>query len=118
MRVGELDLIWAEAAAKAANSPSAGADPLQALKDARNAGSIPSEALANIDAFEDELLNERICEQIVEGHRFLHLKRVGSDIRHPDGCIKMLSDSYRILAPIGASARAVNPLLEENPVYN
>lgn len=118
MRVAELYLIWAEAAAKAANNPSAGAEPLQTLKDARNAGSIPSEALASMQAFEDEILNERIRELIVEGHRFWDLKRLGRDVRHPDGSIKMFADSYRILAPIGTNARDVNPLLEENPVYN
>lgn len=118
MRVAELYLIWAEAAAKAANSPAAGAEPLQELKDARNAGSIPAEALASLQAFENEILDERIRELIVEGHRFWDLKRLGRDVRHPDGSIKMFSDSYRILAPIGAGNITVNPLLEENPVYN
>ena len=65
-----------------------------------------------------EILNERIRELIVEGHRFWDLKRLGRDVRHPDGSIKMFADSYRILAPIGTNARDVNPLLEENPVYN
>jgi len=117
MRVAEMYLIWAEAAAKAVDDPNAGLAPLEMLRDARNAGPVPAEALADMTAFEDMILDERMRELAVEGHRFFDLKRLGRDIRNPDGSIKMRADSYRILAPLGVSLRNVNPELVENPGY-
>ena len=117
MRLAEMYLIWAEAAAKAANNPNAGVAALEALRDARNAGPVPAEALANMTAFEDMILDERMRELAVEGHRFFDLKRLGRDIRNPDGSIKMRADSYRILPPIPIALRNVNPLLVNNPGY-
>lgn len=117
IRVAEMYLIWAEAAAKAANNPASGQAPLDALRTARNAGAVPATALANMTAFEDFILDERIRELIVEGHRFWDLKRLGRDVRNPDGSIKMFSDSYRILAPIGNALINVNENLVENPGY-
>lgn len=117
IRVAEMYLIWAEAAAKAANSPASGQAPLAALRTARNAGAIPASALANMTAFEDFILDERIRELIVEGHRFWDLKRLGRDVRNPDDSIKMFANSYRILAPIGNALINVNENLVENPGY-
>lgn len=117
MRVSEMYLIWAEAAAKSTNNPATGAIPLQELRDARNGGTVPATALASMDAFEDEILDERIRELGVEGHRFYDLKRLGRDIRHPDGSAKMRADSYRILAPLGSNLINVNEELVENPNY-
>jgi hypothetical protein len=117
VRVAEMYLIWAEAAAKAANSPAAGQAPLAALRTARNAGAIPGTALANMTAFEDFILDERIRELIVEGHRFWDLKRLGRDVRNPNDQIKMFANSYRILSPIGSGLINVNENLVENPGY-
>jgi starch-binding outer membrane protein, SusD/RagB family len=117
MRVSEMYLIWAEAAAKDADLPAAGAAPLQELRDARNAGDIPAAALVSIDAFEDEILNERVRELNFEGHRFFDLKRLGRDIPNPAGGTKISSDSFRMLAPLGNSILNANPSLVENPVY-
>lgn len=117
MRLAEMYLIWAEAAAKDAGNPALGVDPLQTLLDARNAGTVPASALTDIDSFEDFILDERMRELALEGHRFYDLKRLVRDIRHPDGSIKMRADSYRILPQIGASLRGVNPELVENPGY-
>lgn len=117
MRLSEMYLIWAEAAAKAANDPNAGVAALQTLRDARNAGPVPAEALASINAFENFILDERMRELGVEGHRFYDLKRLGRDIRNPDGTIKMFADAYRILAPLGNSLLNVNSELVENPGY-
>lgn len=117
MRVAEMYLIRAEALAKDANSPAAGLVPLQTLRNARNAPAVPASALANMQAFEDEILDERMRELAIEGHRFYDLKRLQRDIRNPDGSLKMRSDSYRILAQIGSGLRNVNDLLVENPVY-
>ncbi|MBD3616390.1 MAG: RagB/SusD family nutrient uptake outer membrane protein [Gracilimonas sp.] len=117
MRLSEMYLIRAEALAKDANSPAAGVTPLQTLRDARNTGAVPAAALADLQAFEDEILDERMRELGVEGHRFFDLKRLGRDIRNPDGSIKMRADSYRILAGLGSGLLNVNDQLVENPGY-
>ncbi|MDZ7807933.1 MAG: RagB/SusD family nutrient uptake outer membrane protein [Gracilimonas sp.] len=117
MRLSEMYLIRAEALAKDAQSPAAGAAPLQTLRTARNTGAVPAAALTSMQAFEDEILDERMRELGVEGHRFFDLKRLGRDIRNPDGSIKMRADSYRILASIGSGLLNVNDQLVENPGY-
>ncbi len=117
MRVAELYLIWSEAAAKAANSPAAGVAPLQTLRTARNAGEIPATALTDMTSFENFILDERVRELIVEGHRFYDLKRLGRDIPNVNGTVKIRADSYRMLAPFGTGLQNVNPLLVENPGY-
>lgn len=120
MRVSEMYLIRAEALAKDANSPAAGESALNTLRAARGLqpiADVNSDALNSIEAFEDEILDERSRELIVEGHRFWDLKRLGRDVRFPDGSIKMFNSAYRILAPIGQGQINVNPLLEENPGY-
>ena len=115
IRLAEMYLIWAEAAAKDANDPNAAAGPLNTLRTARNAGAVP--AFASITEMEDFVLDERMRELALEGHRFFDLKRLQRDIRFPNGDIKMFSDSYRILPQIGSGLRNVNPELVENPGY-
>ena len=115
MRLAEMYLIWAEAAGKAANDPNAGVAALEALRDARNAGTVPS--FGSITEMENFILDERMRELAFEGHRFYDLKRLQRDIRNPNGSIKMFADSYRILAPIGNTLIGVNPQLVENPGY-
>jgi len=120
MRIAEVYLIRAEALARASNDPNAGASVLNELRSSRGLGAVPSGALANMNAFEDEILDERMRELAVEGHRFFDLKRLGRDIRNPDASrsIKMRADSYRILAPFGNTLLGINPELVENPGYN
>lgn len=117
MRLSEMYLIRAEALAKDAQSPAAGAGPLETLRTARNTGAVPAAALASMQAFEDEILDERMRELGVEGHRFFDLKRLQRDIRNPDGSLKIRSESYRILAGLGSGLLNVNDLLVENPGY-
>jgi starch-binding outer membrane protein, SusD/RagB family len=119
MRVSEMYLILAEASAKDANAVTPEAvDALQELKDARNAGPIPAAALVDVDSFEDEVMDERVRELHMEGHRFWDLKRTGNHIPDPiTGDIKIRFDSYRILAPIGNNNLNANSELEENPNY-
>lgn len=117
MRLSEMYLIRAEALAKDANSPAAGVAPLEVLRTARNTGPVPAAALSSLQAFEDEILDERMRELGVEGHRFYDLKRLGRDIRNPDGSLKIAADSYRILADLGSGLLNVNELLVENPGY-
>jgi starch-binding outer membrane protein, SusD/RagB family len=117
MRVAEMYLILAEAEARSGLAPAAGAPALEELRDARNAGAIPAEALVDMDAFEDLILEERVRELHFEGHRFWDLKRLERHIPDPFGGDKIRSDSYRILAPIGNSNLNANPELVENPGY-
>jgi len=117
MRLSEMYLIRAEALAKDQNSPAAGVTDLEILRTARNVGAVPASALTDLDAFEDYILDERMRELGVEGHRFYDLKRLQRDIRNPDGSLKMRADSYRILADLGSGLLNVNDQLVENPGY-
>lgn len=117
MRLAEMYLILAEANAKADNSAASGLPALQELRDARNAGAVPAGALVSLEALEDFILDERMRELALEGHRFFDLKRLGREIRNPDGSIKMRADTYRILAPLGNTILNENPELVENPGY-
>lgn len=119
MRLGELYLIWAEAAAKDAGSPAAGVGPLNDLRAARGASVTPPSALLSLTAFEDFILEERMRELIGEGHRFYDLKRLGRDIVNIDGSPKIRADSYRMLGYIPAGVVALTgSQIVQNPGYN
>lgn len=117
MRLSEMYLIRAEALAKDQNNPVAGVPDLETLRTARNVGAVPATALVDLQAFENYILDERMRELGVEGHRFFDLKRLQRDIRNPDGSLKMRAESYRILAEIGSGLINVNEQLVENPGY-
>ncbi|MGK7369191.1 MAG: RagB/SusD family nutrient uptake outer membrane protein [Candidatus Halalkalibacterium sp. M3_1C_030] len=117
MRVAEMYLIQAEAAAKDANNVAAGIGPLNDLRDARNASQVLVTDFASLEEFEDFILEERVRELVSEGHRFWDLKRLGRNIPNPNGTDKMRYDSYRILDNIGAGNISSNPELVENPGY-
>ncbi|HEX6982919.1 MAG TPA: RagB/SusD family nutrient uptake outer membrane protein [Balneolaceae bacterium] len=117
MRIAEMYLIQAEARAKANNSVAAGIGPLNTLRQARGLGPVAAVDFATLTAFEDEILNERVRELAVEGHRFWDLKRLGRNIPNPDGTTKIRYDSYRILDNFGAGLLSANPELVENPGY-
>lgn len=134
MRTAELYLILAEAEAKA-NGIAAGIPALNTLREARNASTYAASDFANLEEFEDEILDERMRELFVEGHRFYDLKRLGRDIPNavnPDGDvlpignqeIKMRRDSYRLLAriPDGVISTSIvdgaEPLIIQNPGYS
>jgi len=117
MRIAEMYLIQAEAAAKDAQSVAAGIAPLNTLREARNASAVTAAQFADLEDFEDFILEERIRELVSEGHRYWDLKRLGRSIPNPDGSTKMRFDSYRILDNIGAGNISSNPDLVENPGY-
>lgn len=117
MRLSEMYLIQAEASAKANNSVAAGIGPLNTLREARGLAPLAAADFASLTAFEDEILDERVRELALEGHRFFDLKRLGRDIPNPDGTTKIRYDNYRILDNLGADLISANPALVENPGY-
>lgn len=117
MRIAEMYLIQAEARAKANNSVADGIGPLNTLRAARGLDPVTPVDFNSVEEFEDEILDERVRELVVEGHRFWDLKRLGRKIPNPDGSTKIRYDSYRILDNIGAGNISANPALEENPGY-
>lgn len=118
MRIAEMYLIQAEAAAKADNNVASGIGPLNTLRAARNAGpAVAAVDFATLEDFEDFILEERVRELVSEGHRFFDLKRLGRDITYPDGSVKIRYDNYRLLDNIGAGLISSNPDLVENPGY-
>lgn len=120
MRLAELYLIQAEATAKAANDPDAGLTALNALRTARNASAVTAGTFANMTAFEDYILEERMRELAAEGHRFFDLKRLGRDIPNTTaGSIKLRFDSHRMLGyiPAGVVSLSQGQILQ-NPGYN
>lgn len=117
MRLGEVYLILAEAAAKATGNPADGVPALNTLREARGASTVSAGDFADIDEFEDFILDERVRELIAEGHRFWDLKRLGRTITHPDGSTKFRAESHRILGPVPVGEFGVNEFLIQNPGY-
>lgn len=117
MRIAEMYLIQAEAAAKDDDAVASGIGPLNDLRQARNASEVTALDFADLEEFEDFILEERVRELVSEGHRYFDLKRLGRNIPNPDGTDKIRYDSYRILDDIGAGNISSNPDLEENPGY-
>lgn len=116
MRTAELKLIAAEGEAKDNNAVTPTA--LGHLNDLRQARGLGPAAPASVDAFMDEIMEERRRELVVEGHRFFDLKRLGMNIPFPDGSIKMRYDnSYKIIDDISPSEIETNKKLEQNPGY-
>ncbi len=119
MRIAELYLIQAEAAAKRDGNVSGPAvTALNTLREARGLAPVAAGDFANLTAWEDEVLEERMRELFVEGHRFWDLKRLGRTIPNAAGDDKFRPDSYRMLAPIPESVVGQNPLILQNPGYN
>lgn len=118
MRLAEMFLIRAEAAAKADNDYTAGLPYLNDLREARGLDDLVAGTdISSIEELEDEILDERVRELAFEGHRFFDLKRLGRDILNPDGSTKIRYDSFRILDDIGSGNISSNPELVENPGY-
>lgn len=118
MRIAEMYLIQAEARAKASGDYQDGLEPLNTLREARGLDPLlPEIDISSLEELEDEILDERVRELIVEGHRWYDLKRLGRHITNPDGSTKVRYDSYRLLDDIGASLISANGELVENPGY-
>ncbi|MFL9838629.1 RagB/SusD family nutrient uptake outer membrane protein [Flavobacterium sp. ST-75] len=128
-RLAEMYLIRAEAQARAGNL-NAAAVAIKALRDVRTVGggntTLPT--YANLNAALQDVLLERRKEFAFEGHRYLDLKRIGTEIgvgvsRESVDCASFSSDcdlaptSYKFTLPIPNSEISANPTIQQNPGY-
>jgi hypothetical protein len=126
-RSSELKLIIAEC--KARNTDLLGAaTEVQQLRSNRILGANPLPSYANLNAALTDILLERRKEFAFEGHRYLDLKRLGSEINV--GIDRLAEDAlsfnaptslpagdYRFTMPIPTSEISANPTIVQNPNY-
>ncbi|MEE1899253.1 RagB/SusD family nutrient uptake outer membrane protein [Flavobacterium rakeshii] len=130
-RAAEMVLIRAEAQARLGNLNAAATD-IKALRDIRvatnNGGNTPLPSYANLNAALTDILLERRKEFALEGHRYLDLKRIGTEIgvginRESVDCASFGADcdlaptSYKFTLPIPNSEISANPTIAQNPGY-
>jgi hypothetical protein len=113
IRHAEVLLIRAEAHYRSGNEASALND-INTLR--TNRGLTPVTLSGN--AILEEILNQRLAELAMEGHRFHDLKRLGRDIvKDPSvGFVLSISD-FRLLAQIPNGELIGNPNMQQNPGY-
>ncbi|RED43315.1 putative outer membrane starch-binding protein [Winogradskyella eximia] len=122
-RISEQYLIRAEAYARSTQLVLA-ADDYNELRMNRISGYTP-ESFSNVVVAMSSILDERYRELAFEGHRFLDLKRTGTDlVRENNDCSILNADactlqnsSYLFTLPIPQDERFVNPDITQNPVY-
>ena len=122
-RISEQYLIRAEAYARSTQLVLA-ADDYNELRMNRIVGYTP-ESFSNVVVAMSNILDERYRELAFEGHRFLDLKRTGTDlvrdtndcsILNADACT-LQSSNYLFTLPIPQDERFVNPDITQTPVY-
>ena len=109
-RIAEMYLIYAEAAAEAANNPAAGLERLNQLRVKRG---LPPISPATMEAFRDAIQQERRVELAFEGVRWTDLKRTGRAIE----VLPNVTNPDQLLYPIPTTELDVNPNLVQNPGY-
>lgn len=133
MRLAKVQLMYAEAQARADGAPSA--ESFEYLNQIRRRGKgypvdsvgteidIPSGSL-NVDEFARAVVDEKGWELVGELNRWFDLTRTErvkevNDLRSPNELLKIqneiTADFY--YAPIPSTERAINPLLTQNPGY-
>jgi len=115
LRIAEMVLIQAEARLRT-SGVSAAIGRLNDLRAKRNASQLTA-GNYDFDTAYDEILAERRRELVAEGHRFFDLKRLGRDIRKPDGSAIPFNDE-RVLDDLPPDQLEVNEKLRQNPGYN
>lgn len=66
----------------------------------------------------EEILNQRLAELTMEGHRFHDLKRLGRDIvKDPSVGFVLAITDFRVLAPIPSGELVGNPNMQQNVGY-
>lgn len=113
IRHAEVLLIRAEAHFGTGNEASALND-INTLR--TNRGLAPVTLTGN--AILEEILNQRLAELAMEGHRFHDLKRLGRDVvKDPSvGFVLSITD-FRVLAQIPNQELIGNPNMQQNPGY-
>lgn len=127
-RASEMQLILAEAQARNGNLAGA-AFSVQALRDKRVDPTATPAAYASLTAALTDILLERRKELAFEGHRYLDLKRLGTELGI--GVSRFSSDaatfsaptnleagSYKFTLPIPQSELNANSIITQNPGYS
>lgn len=126
-RASEVKLILAECKARNTDFLGAATD-IQQLRAQRITGANPVPTYANLNAALTDILNERRKEFAFEGHRYLDIKRIGSEInvginRLADDAFSfsaptaLPASDYRFTLPIPRSEISANPTIAQNPNY-
>ena len=127
IRWAEMLLIRAEVQARAGMLTEAAAI-VKSLRDARYTGNAPAVTYASTNAALADILLERRRELAFEGHRYLDLKRLGSELgigidRDERDCesftapCNLPAGDYRFTLPIPRNEINANPGIEQNPGY-
>lgn len=127
-RISEMYLILAEAAAQ--NNLAQAADYVRQVRQARAySGTVQAPVYSTkVDALKD-ILKERRVELVLEGHRYIDLKRLGveagvaidrnsnDDWMSSSTPLTLSPTDYRFTLPIPASEISGNPSIEQNKGY-
>lgn len=127
IRWAEMLLIRAEVQARAGNLTEAAAT-IKSIRDARYTVAIPSFTYSSTDEALRDILEERRKELVFEGHRYIDLKRLGSELgigidRDSRDCAtfaapcNLPTGDYRFTLPIPRNERNANPTIEQNIGY-
>ena len=128
IRGSEMMLIKAETEARAGMFTDA-ATTMQTLRNIRwKTGTAPARDMSNLTQALRSVLAERRIELAFEGHRYLDLKRLGTEVnvgidRNEDDCssfaapCNLPAGDYRFTLPIPRNETRANPTIEQNPGY-
>ncbi|NDI98382.1 RagB/SusD family nutrient uptake outer membrane protein [Flavobacterium sp. LaA7.5] len=127
IRWAEMLLIRAEVQARAGMLTEAAAT-MKAIRDSRYVGNAPAVTYASTNAALVDILLERRRELAFEGHRYIDLKRLGTELgigidRDSRDCASfsapcnLPAGDYRFTLPIPRSEINANPGIEQNPGY-
>jgi hypothetical protein len=113
IRHAEVLLIRAEANFRL-NDEAAALNDINTLR--VNRGLAPVTLSGN--AILEEILNQRVAELAMEGHRFHDMKRLGRDIvKDPSVGFVLAITDFRVLAPIPNGELVGNPNMQQNVGY-
>lgn len=126
-RSSEMQLIIAECMARAGNLAGA-AEAIEDLRDVRNDPTVTPATYDDLNEALLDVLLERRKELAFEGHRYLDLKRIGTELgigisRNELDCAsfsapcQLPAGDYRFTLPIPRSEIGPNPSIEQNPGY-
>lgn len=123
-RISEMKFIIAEAQAREGDLSGAAAT-IQEIREARNyLGKATTPTYANQAEAIADILKERRVELAFEGHRYIDLKRTGTDVDRnllddveQVGIQNLKAGDYRFTLPIPTVERSANPNIQQNNGY-